>query len=89
MEVRLIVREGKSRGRDIPLPSTIFVIGRGQQCHLRPHCRLVSKLHCAIARWAGKVVVRDLKSSNGTYINNHRIVEIGHGTAEPREKTTQ
>ena len=73
MEVRLIVREGKSRGRDIPLPSTIFVIGRGQQCHLRPHCRLVSKLHCAIARWAGKVVVRDLKSSNGTYINNHRI----------------
>lgn len=73
MEVRLVVHEGKAKGREIPLPLTVFVIGRGQQCHLRPHCRLVSKLHCAIARWAGKVVVRDLKSSNGTYVNNHRI----------------
>jgi pSer/pThr/pTyr-binding forkhead associated (FHA) protein len=73
MEVKLVVAEGRSRGRSIPLPLTVFLIGRGDQCHLRPHCRLVSKLHCAIARWAGKVVVRDLKSANGTFINGQRI----------------
>jgi pSer/pThr/pTyr-binding forkhead associated (FHA) protein len=73
MEVKLVVRGGWSKAREIPLPATIFVIGRGTQCHLRPHCRSVSKWHCAIARWAGKVVVRDLKSANGTFINNHRI----------------
>ena len=73
MEVKLVVVEGKPRGREIPLPSTIFVIGRHAQCHLRPHSQLVSKYHCAIARWAGKVVVRDLKSSNGTFVNEQPI----------------
>ena len=73
MYVKLVVAKGKPKCREIPLPPTIFVIGRGPQCHLRPHCSRVSKLHCAIARWAGKVVVRDLKSSNGTFINDRRI----------------
>lgn len=73
MQVKLVVVEGKPQGREIPLPSTIFVIGRDAQCHLRPHSQLVSKYHCAIARWAGKVVVRDLKSSNGTFVNDRRI----------------
>src|SRR5437660_171217 len=74
MDVRLIVTTGKARGREVPLPSTIFVIGRGPRCHLRPHCPSVSKLHCAIARWAGKLVVRDLKSHNGTFLNSARVV---------------
>lgn len=73
MEVKLIVASGTAKGRAIPLPSTVVMIGRGKKCHLRPHCPLVSKLHCAIAPWAGKVVVRDLKSSNGTFVNDERI----------------
>jgi pSer/pThr/pTyr-binding forkhead associated (FHA) protein len=73
MEVKLQVAQGKAKGREIPLPPTVFLIGRGIQCHLRPHDHLVSKLHCAIAQWAGKVVVRDLKSANGTFINDQRI----------------
>src|SRR3954470_3122631 len=73
MEVKLIVVEGKHKNHEIPLPETIFLIGRDRQCHLRPHCQLVSKLHCAIAAWAGKVRVRDLRSSNGTYLNGRPI----------------
>jgi pSer/pThr/pTyr-binding forkhead associated (FHA) protein len=73
MEVKLEVAQGKAKGREIPLPPTVFLIGRGNQCHLRPHCQLVSKLHCAIACWAGKVVVRDLKSANGTFVNDQRV----------------
>jgi pSer/pThr/pTyr-binding forkhead associated (FHA) protein len=73
MEVKLIVADGKAKGRVIPLPPTVFLIGRGTQCHLRPHCTRVSKLHCGIAQWAGKVVVRDLKSVNGTFVNDQRI----------------
>ena len=73
MEVKLVITKGKAKGRSIPLPSTVVTIGRGKKCHLRPHCRLVSKLHCAIAPWAGKVVVRDLKSSNGTFVNGARV----------------
>jgi predicted component of type VI protein secretion system len=73
VEVKLIVLEGKHKDREIPLPETIFMIGRDKQCHLRPHCASVSKLHCAIAAWAGRVRVRDLKSRNGTYLNGQRI----------------
>jgi pSer/pThr/pTyr-binding forkhead associated (FHA) protein len=73
MEVKLLVLAGKQKGRELPLPETIFLIGRDRQCHLRPHCQLVSKLHCAIAAWAGKVRVRDLKSRNGTLLNGQPI----------------
>src|SRR5262245_59879352 len=73
MEVKLIVLDGKHKDREIPLPETIFLIGRDRQCHLRPHCRLVSQLHCAVAAWAGVVRVRDLKSRNGTFLNGQRI----------------
>jgi len=78
MEVRLVVVTGEHQGREIPLPETIFLIGREEQCHLRPHCPRVSRKHCAIATWAGKVRVRDLQSRNGTYLNGHRVLgEVG------------
>ncbi|MCH7988444.1 MAG: FHA domain-containing protein [Planctomycetes bacterium] len=74
MVVKLVVLKGKAKGREIPLPYTQFVIGRGASCHLRPHSDLVSKLHCAIARQpGGKVAVRDLKSRNCTYVNDQPI----------------
>lgn len=73
LEAKLIVARGSSRGREIPLPLTILTIGRARQCHLRPHCSLVSRFHCAVARWAGKVVVRDLRSANGTFVNGRRV----------------
>ena len=36
MEVKLVVVQGRPMGKEIPLPSTVFVIGRGAKCHLRP-----------------------------------------------------
>lgn len=69
MGTSLIILDGKQKGREVPLPETIFLIGRDAQCHLRPHCEAVSQLHCAIAAWGGKVRVRDLQSRNGTIVN--------------------
>ena len=73
MAASLIVSEGVHKDREIPLPDTIFLIGRDAQCHIRPHCQSVSMLHCAIVAWAGKVRVRDFKSRNGTFINGQPI----------------
>ncbi len=74
MEAKLKVLVGPAKGREIPLPRSQFIIGRDSVCHLRPHSPLVSKFHCAIGRnAAGEVVVRDLKSSNKTYINGQPI----------------
>jgi pSer/pThr/pTyr-binding forkhead associated (FHA) protein len=73
MDASLVVLGGKQKGRQIPLPATVFVIGRDPLCHLRPHSALVSRRHCGIARCGGRVVVRDFKSANGTFLNNERI----------------
>ena len=74
MEVKLVVIEGKGKGREIPLPASQFIIGRSSRCHLRPHSEQVSKVHCAIGRKPGnRVVVRDMKSRNKTYINGMPI----------------
>ena len=74
MEVKLIVLRGRAKNREIPLPASQFIIGRASRCHLRPHSELVSKVHCAIGRLAGnRVVVRDLKSRNKTFINGKPI----------------
>jgi pSer/pThr/pTyr-binding forkhead associated (FHA) protein len=73
VEAALLVLDDTHNDRLIPLPETIFLIGRDPQCHLRPHCELVSKLHCAVAAWAGRVRVRDLRSRNGTFLNGRPI----------------
>lgn len=73
MEVRMVVLQGEHQGREIPLPETIFLIGRDEECHLRPHCPRVSRKHCAVATWAGKVRIRDLQSRNGTFLNGQRV----------------
>jgi pSer/pThr/pTyr-binding forkhead associated (FHA) protein len=73
MQAALVVQQGTQKDRPVPLPETIFLIGRDRQCHLRPHCELVSKLHCAVVAWAGRVRVRDLRSRNGTFLNGRRI----------------
>jgi pSer/pThr/pTyr-binding forkhead associated (FHA) protein len=69
----MVVLQGEYQGREIPLPETIFLIGRDEGCHLRPHCPRVSRKHCAIATWAGKVRIRDLQSRNGTFVNGERV----------------
>ena len=82
MQASLLVLVGKQKGREIPLPDNLFIIGRDPPCHLRPHSNLVSRRHCAIARWGGRVLVRDLKSANGTFLNHKRIsqqIEIQNG----------
>jgi pSer/pThr/pTyr-binding forkhead associated (FHA) protein len=82
MNASLVVLVGKQKGREIPLPETMFIIGRDPLCHLRPHSSLVSRRHCAIARWNGRLLIRDLKSANGTFLNNKRIknqVEVQSG----------
>ena len=73
MKVKLVVLTGNEKDREIPLPSSQFIIGRKKECHLRARSERVSKLHCAIVRKAGRVVVRDLKSMNGTLVNGESI----------------
>jgi predicted component of type VI protein secretion system len=74
MKLSLIVMtEGKSAGKAIPITLSQFLIGRDPQCNLRPASAMISKRHCAVLVKGGKVFVRDFDSTNGTFINNDRV----------------
>ena len=50
-----------------------FLIGREQDCHLRPNSELVSRHHCVFAVDDFSVHVSDLGSTNGTFVNDQRV----------------
>ncbi|HEY0482646.1 MAG TPA: sigma 54-interacting transcriptional regulator [Kofleriaceae bacterium] len=58
------------------------VVGRSRDADVHVEDGAVSRRHLAIAIQAGAVVVEDLESSNGTYVNGERIAErctLGNG----------
>jgi pSer/pThr/pTyr-binding forkhead associated (FHA) protein len=58
------------------------VIGRSKECQLRPGCNLVSRRHCVISLEDGRLLVEDLRSTNGTFVNGEKVDstrELMHG----------
>jgi len=81
--VRLIVQDGPSMGRSVPIKATKFMIGRGPGSHLRVGSPLVSRSHASIERRGRRFFLRDLASTNGSSLNGrpvrNREVEIADG----------
>jgi predicted component of type VI protein secretion system len=73
IRVQLIVVQGKPEGKTIPLSGPVFRIGRNETCHLRPNSELISREHTEITIREDAVVVRDLGSRNGTFINGKQL----------------
>lgn len=73
MKVKLKVQNGSHAGTEIAIPGPEFVIGRQEGCDLRPKSETVSRRHCSITLTDSGVVVRDLKSRNGVYVNGSKI----------------
>ena len=64
---------GKHAGQVIPLNRRKFLIGREQDCQLRPNSEMVSRHHCVFSVDEYSVRLRDLGSTNGTLVNGERI----------------
>ncbi len=73
MRVKLRVTQGAQAGREVIIPVSEFLIGRGEECHLRPRSDAISRRHCAIIVSEKQVVVHDLGSKNGSYVNGQRV----------------
>jgi len=73
IEAKLKILGKKHRGRLIPLAERRFLIGREQDCQLRPNSELVSRHHCAITMDGFTVRLLDMGSTNGTFVNDKKV----------------
>ena len=73
MLFKLKVTKGANAGQEIIIDKDKFLIGRADDCNLRPHSDAISRRHCVIINSAKGVGVRDLKSRNGTVVNGKKI----------------
>jgi PPE-repeat protein len=81
LNVKLVVVGGDVKTAEITLklPSTI---GRGRGVAIvLPH-PLVSRQHCELFESDGQLMVKDLGSLNGTFVNNQRVTEAPVGPEE-------
>jgi hypothetical protein len=74
---------GKDQGREFPLPpDLIIVIGRVNDADLLLLDEKISRKHAKISTHGGRIVIEDLASRNGTFVNGVQIsttVELQEG----------
>jgi len=75
MDVKLVMFKPNGTRKDFPLSKDLLTIGRGENCDLQIPLEAVSRRHCEIGLAGDEVKVKDLTSSNGTYVNNKRVNE--------------
>jgi len=75
MHVRLKILQGSNTGKEVKIPTPKCMIGRGEDCHLRPQSDAISRHHCVVVTSENEVIVRDLKSRNGTFVNEEQVSE--------------
>lgn len=76
MTTALVIQSGKHKGRKIKFPPEgVLVIGRDAECHLRLASTDVSRKHCQLRLTDSGILVKDLKSRNGTFVDGFLINE--------------
>jgi DNA-binding NtrC family response regulator len=74
-----VVVKGPDRGQRVTLGSRALTFGSGSTCDLVLSDKTVSRRHVTAALEGGEVIVRDLGSTNGTFIQRSRFKEIAVG----------
>ena len=75
MAVTLVLFKKGDARKAIDLTQKVTLIGRRPECDVRIPLLQISRKHCQIVQDQDQTVVRDLGSSNGTFLNGERITE--------------
>jgi ABC transport system ATP-binding/permease protein len=59
------------------LPNTLKTVGRAPRADFVVDAALVSRVHCRLTLdGAGKLVIEDLGSTNGTFVNGRKVDKV-------------
>ncbi len=86
MNYVLQVVRGRSANTTLKLSDGVTSVGRHDDCWIRIKSSQVSRRHCEIFESGGKLTIRDLGSSNGTYVNGKRV--LGQQALTPGDELT-
>jgi pSer/pThr/pTyr-binding forkhead associated (FHA) protein len=76
MRIELVSRDRGSPQRRIVLDKLPVVIGRSPNADVHLDDRWASRTHCQIREIDGTLIVKDLASSNGTFVNRNPVSEV-------------
>ena len=86
MNYSLQVVRGRSEANTLKLMDGVNSIGRHDDCVIRIRSSQVSRRHCELFEEEDKLILRDLGSSNGTFVNGKRV--LGKQTLKPGDVLT-
>lgn len=75
MDYQLLIVRGRSASEIIKLEDDVTIVGRHDECHVKIKSSQVSRQHCHLFEKKGLLLVKDLGSANGTYVNGKRVKE--------------
>ncbi len=73
MNAKLVIVGGDAKSTSVSLKRLPATIGRAREATITLPHTLVSRQHCEIFEKDDQLFVKDLKSLNGTYVNNQKI----------------
>jgi len=69
----LVFVSGVQQGQRVPLSGDRLTLGRGDKNSVRVEDEAASRNHAEVVRENGGLVLRDLQSTNGTFLNDRRV----------------
>ena len=86
MDYQLVVVRGRSGSDALSLIDGVTTVGRHDDCQIRIKSSQVSRKHCEFFEKKGMLLVKDLGSANGTFVNGKKV--SGQQVLEPGDELT-
>jgi hypothetical protein len=74
--LKLVIRSGPQAGMEIPVDQPFVRLGRGSGSEIVLQDTQISRQHAEISRQGDRFFIRDLGSTNGTFVNNRQVTDL-------------
>src|SRR6185436_11306799 len=72
LNIRIQLTDGEGAGTFVDVPKGELSFGRSDTCNVVLDSRAIGKIHALLQRTGNQVLLQDLQSVNGTFVNSKR-----------------